>query len=331
MNNTIMLNLILKFPAYVKRGYDLTDSSLNFDRKNIKSIIYAGMGGSALAGDILKEILSPVSKIGIEVVRNYDLPEYAGKDTFVIISSFSGNTEETISCFKSALKRGSKIIAVSSGGEVEKLAKKNKITHIKLPVEIPPRTALGMTLFALLKKIEAFYCDLKLSRMISDVISRMDDYSYDIDTAKMLSKMMQNRIPIFYVDSSFSSVARRCANQVSENAKHFAHFNLIPEMNHNEIVGLKMPENLNKSVVIFFLSFRQEHLKNRKRASIIKKIADENDFSTISVDFEDSNLLFNIVDSIILFDLASYYLALYNKVDAVEVKRISLLKKRMKK
>ncbi|HAV92181.1 TPA: hypothetical protein DCW38_03255 [candidate division WOR-3 bacterium] len=188
-----------------------------------------------------------------------------------------------------------------------------------------------MTLFALLKKIEAFYCDLKLSRMISDVISRMDDYSYDIDTAKMLSKMMQNRIPIFYVDSSFSSVARRCANQVSENAKHFAHFNLIPEMNHNEIVGLKMPENLNKSVVIFFLSFRQEHLKNRKRASIIKKIADENDFSTISVDFEDSNLLFNIVDSIILFDLASYYLALYNKVDAVEVKRISLLKKRMKK
>ncbi|PIP13348.1 MAG: bifunctional phosphoglucose/phosphomannose isomerase [bacterium (Candidatus Stahlbacteria) CG23_combo_of_CG06-09_8_20_14_all_34_7] len=331
MNNEKMLNLIREFPNLVKMGYSLTDSTLDFSKKTITNIIYAGMGGSALAGDVIRDFLFPFSKIGFEIIRNYNLPEYAGKNSFIIISSFSGNTEETISCFKDALKRGSKILAVSSGGEIERIAKTNRISHIKLPIDIPPRTAFGMTLFCILRKIESFYDNQELKNMIADVLMRMDDYSFDYKNAKMLSKMMQNRIPIFYTDTSFSSVGRRCANQMSENAKHFAHFNLIPEMNHNEIVGLEMPKILKKSVVIFFLSFRQDNSRNKKRNLITKRIVDKNSFVTISINFEDANPLFNIIDSVILFDLASYYLALFNKVDPMAVKRISLLKNGMKK
>ncbi|MGE3063356.1 MAG: bifunctional phosphoglucose/phosphomannose isomerase [bacterium] len=331
MNNDVMLKLIEDFPVLVKKGYSLKCGSLNLNRKSLKNIVYAGMGGSALAGDVIKELLYPFSGIPMEVVRNYNLPEYVDKNSLVIISSFSGNTEETLSCFKFALKKNAKILAVSSGGDVEKIAKKNNTPFIKLPVSIPPRTAFGMTLFALLRRMEFLTPRGEISKMTADALSRMDDYSFDYENAKLLSKIMQDRIPLFYVDSSFSSVGRRCANQVSENSKQFAHFNLIPEMNHNEIVGLKMPKHLEKNIAIFFISFRQDNPRNRKRAMITKKIADENKFETISLDFEDKNPLYNIIDAVILFDLASYYLALYNKTDAVAIERINILKSRIKK
>ncbi|MDD3803048.1 MAG: SIS domain-containing protein, partial [bacterium] len=282
-----------------------------------------------LAGDVLKEILYPLSKMPFEVVRHYELPHYADKNSFVIISSFSGNTEETLSCFREAIKRKAKILAVSSGGEVEKTAKKYKVEHIKLPVNIPPRTAFGMTLFSLLKKISFLIKNKELIRMTEETVGRMQDYSFDYETAKKLSKMMSGKVPVFYVDFLFSSVGRRCANQVSENGKQFAHFNLIPEMNHNEIVGLKFPRNLSKSLFLFFINFRQENERNRKRSFITKRIAEEAGFQCVSADFQDKNLLYNIIDAVILFDLASYYLAVNNKEDAVMIERINILKKRM--
>lgn len=329
MNSKEMLSLIEQFPSLVVRGYSLTKPKLLFDSSKIKNIVYAGMGGSALAGDVIKELLYSVSSLPMEVVRGYSLPGYVSRETFVIISSFSGNTEETIECFKDAVRRKAKIIAVSSGGEVERMAKKSRSEHIKLPVDMPPRTAFGMTLFSLLRKIEALTGSGALGSMAEDAVSRMDAYQFDYSTAKSIAKLMKGRIPLFYTDSSFSSVGRRCANQVSENAKQFAHFNVIPEMNHNEIVGLEMPKNLRKNLMIFFISFVQEAERNKKREMITKSIADKAGFETLSIEFCDANPVYNVIDSMILFDLASYYLSVINRVDAVKIERINILKGRM--
>ncbi len=331
MRNKKMLTLIKNFPKYFLDGYDLCDSSLDFMPSEIENIVYAGMGGSAIAGDAIKEIIYPYSKYPFEVVRNYDLPSYVSDKTFLLISSFSGNTEETLNCLNEGIRRNAKIITISANGMVEKISIEKKVKHIKLPLDVPPRAAMGMTLGLLLKKFSKFVDEQKFQENVQDTILKLTDYNFDIENAKRIAKLIKGKVVNIYIDSSFSSVGKRFANQLHENSKHFAHFNFIPEMNHNEIVGLENPDFISKKMVLFFIIFKGTNERNRKRIYLTKDILDKNRFETFIFEFDSDNDIFNIVDSIITFDLVSYFLALENGEDPMKIKRIDILKKRMKK
>ncbi|MEO0289193.1 MAG: bifunctional phosphoglucose/phosphomannose isomerase [candidate division WOR-3 bacterium] len=328
MTDNDMLSLIKSFPSFFVDGFNLDDEKMKI--RKIENIVYTGMGGSAIAGDILKELVYPFSRVPFEVVRNYDLPHYVNEKTFLIVSSFSGNTEETLKCFEDGLKRKAKILTLSSGGELEKLSEKNGIKNIKLKLDCPPRAALGMTLGALLKKMFYIVNDKNFEKEINDAVIKLFEYTFDDGNAKKVAKILKGKIVNVYTDSNFSSVARRFSNQLHENSKHFSHFNFLPEMDHNEIVGLEKPEFIKSKIYLLFLIFKQMNERNKKRTMITNKILRDYGFQTMIFEFDDQNRIFNILDGIITFDLISYYLATENRVDPMKIERIDILKKRMK-
>ncbi len=325
-----MIDLILSFPKFALTGYEQGKGELGFDTNEIKSIVYAGMGGSAISGDLINELIGPKINIPFQVIRNYQLPEYIDKNTLVILSSFSGNTEETLSCAEQALKKDTKLLGIGSGGTLQEMI--NKEQFIKLDLDIPPRTAMPMSLFALLRRLEPFYSKKKcVIDKISEAIGFLKEYSFNHNKAKSLAHRINGKIPIFYIDEQFYSVSRRIANQLSENAKHFAHFNAIPEMNHNEIVGLEKPEIIKKLFLPIFIKFNNSMPENVKRADITMKLLENAGFTTEILSFENSNTFINTIDAIMLTDLMSYYLAEKNGVDSMPVERIDALKENMKK
>ncbi len=324
-----MIDLILSFPKFALTGYEQGKGELGFDANEIKNIVYAGMGGSAISGDLINELIGLRIDIPFQVIRNYELPEYIDKNTLVILSSFSGNTEETLSCAEHALKKETKLLGIGSGGILQTMI--NKEQFIKLDLNIPPRTAMPMSLFALIKRLEPFYSKKNcVIDRINEAISFLKEYSFNHNKAKSLADRINGKIPIFYIDEQFYSVSRRIANQLSENAKHFAHFNAIPEMNHNEIVGLEKPEIIKELFLPIFIKFNNSLPENVKRADITMELLKNAGFSTEILSFENSNTFINTIDAIMFTDLMSYYLAEKNEIDSMPVKRVDALKEKMK-
>ncbi|MDY6787560.1 MAG: bifunctional phosphoglucose/phosphomannose isomerase [candidate division WOR-3 bacterium] len=322
-----MKELIKEFPHFIEEGYDLTDSYLPFPLDEIDNILYAGMGGSAIAGDMLSEILHDHLNIPMSVVRNYSIPAYVSDRTLVIISSFSGNTEETLSAAEEAMEKNAKVIMITTGGKLRDFG--SRADMIELDYSLPPRTALGITLFALLKKLKPLYSSNdKICSDIEEAVKTFSSYSIDYKRAEEIADALSGRVPLIYSSVNYASVSRRFANQLAENAKHFAHFNELPEMNHNEIAGIKNPLNTDDYIVIFFKYMKDNERINR-RIDITRSLLEEAGFECITLEFKDNSLISRI-DSIILTDMVSYLLSEMNNEDSIAIARIDELKERMK-
>lgn len=326
-NYEMMEKYILSFPELVLSGYGLGTAVKLPKLSHVRNIVYAGMGGSAIAGDIVKDYLYDCLDRPFQVVRHYSLPSYVDDRTLVIVSSFSGNTEETISCYKDAKRRKALVLVLTSGGQIGRMAKKYGDICIELPISMPPRCALGMTLLAVLGVMEGICGSKSVSEEISGVMKLMNEYQPDFDSASVIAEELDGLMPIIYADERLDSVARRIVNQFSENSKHFAHCNLIPEMNHNEIVGMCKPDFLSQKSKVLFLTFESDSERIRKRMLITEKILRNAGFRTFNVFFSGPNTLYNILDAIMLFDLASLLLAAHNDEDPMLIKRIDKLKK----
>ncbi len=324
-----MLSLIKSFPEFAEKGFSLGIGGEGFHKESIRNIVYCGMGGSAISGDIIREILFRHLEIPFNVVRNYHIPYYADEHTLIILSSFSGNTEETISCAEEAMRNKCSILSICSGGMIADLMKNNK-NSIQIDMDLPPRTALPITLFALLRRLCNMFELNSLNEQLNEAINFMNNYNMDDDKIISEAEYFENKIPILYCDEAYSSTVRRAANQLSENCKQFAHFNVLPEMNHNEIVGLLKPKGITDNTVIIFYKFQTSDDRINHRINVTEQLLTENGFTVKIVEFSNCNEIINVVDSILYSDLLSYHLAVKNNVDPVEIKRIDLLKERMK-
>lgn len=322
-----MKELIEKFPQFISEGYDLTESYLPFPLDEIDSILYAGMGGSAIAGDMLSEILHDYLHIPMTVVRNYNIPAYVSDKTLVIISSFSGNTEETVSAAEEAADKDAKIIMITTGGKLKDFGSRTDM--IELDYSLPPRTALGITLFALLKKLKPLYSsNEEICSDIEETLKAFQSYSIDYKRAEEIAGALSGRVPLIYSSVNYASVSRRFANQLAENAKHFAHFNELPEMNHNEIAGINNPLNPDEYIVLFF-KYGNDNERINRRIDITSSLLEEAGFECMTLQFT-GNGLTSRMDSIILTDMVSCLLAEMNNEDSIAIARIDKLKERMK-
>lgn len=322
-----MKELIESFPAFAIDGYNM-GASVHMDNiGQIRNIIYAGMGGSAISGDIIRELLTQSIRIPFEVIRHYALPAYADAESLVILSSFSGNTEETLSCAADALKRQCRLLCISRGGELLNMC--NESTYIQLTGDMPPRTALPKTFFALMKALHPFYEKTDMSEQFEHAFKYMKTMEMPHEIAMNLAGKLKNKIPFIYSDSAYGSIARRAANQLSENSKHIAHFNVIPEMNHNEIVGMHMPDYLKEQACALFIELGDSMPRIRKRVDITAGLLHDEGFETERILIDKGNRIINVMEAVLLFDWVSYYLSKENKVDAVAIERIDALKERM--
>ncbi len=330
-----------KFPEQIaasKKIFD--DAKIRIRPEGIENIIYLGMGGSAIAGDILHEVLFDKLTIPMQVVRGYECPHYCDKKTLVIASSYSGNTEETLSSFDQARKRSTKIITVTSGGELSKLAKKNKWKLIKLPEGFPPRQAFGYLFFPVLYLLNKFVDKQIADEQIEDLIAhvqtqilRNDEHTAEGKSLpKEIAIKLQNKIPIIYsVEPYLKSVAFRWRTQINENAKSLAFHHVLPEMNHNEIVGWEINEKLTKDLIVVILESETYPARIKTRIRLTKQILTDKGIEVITVYGEGKNLLENVISLICMIDWVSYYLAILYEKDPLTILNIDYFKAELKK
>jgi glucose/mannose-6-phosphate isomerase len=303
-------------------------------------IVYLGMGGSAIAGDIIREVLHDDLKLPIQVIRGYELPGYCSDSSLVIASSYSGNTEETIHAVKEAKKSGAQIVAITSGGEMLKLAKKHKWPVLLLPEGFPPRQAFGYIFFLayqlVLKTMGKTVSQEEFDYLVhfAESLTQISDEQSVEGRAftKDLALRLKNKIPIIYTLAPYlATVSTRWKNQFQENSKSMAFSNVIPEMNHNEIVGWEMECLPSKDYLVIFLEYDQPNPRIEKRIRLTKSIIQDRDIEVIEIYAEGENLLAKVISLIIKGDWISYYLALFYERNPAAIMNIDYLKSELKK
>ncbi len=304
-----------------------------YRNKPFKNIVIAGMGGSAIAGDFIKSIFSETLNIPIFVSRDYLLPAFVSPETLCIMSSYSGNTEETLSALQDALRKKASVLAIATGGGIESVCLANNIEIIKIPRGLQPRQALGYSLTLLYSFMSSVFLSRDESTAIQRAASMLQLKSREygdangslVETAKRIS----GRPVIIYSSERLFPASVRLKGQISENAKLLAFCNTFPEMNHNEIVGW---DSVTKGTgfPVLYLRDRNDHPQVHRRfeicADILRKKTDLFEFWA-----EGETLFEKFIFLIFLGDWLSYYMTLDRRYDPTPVDIIVELKNKLSK
>jgi glucose/mannose-6-phosphate isomerase len=303
---------------------ELTPPDQQFD-----NVVVLGLGGSGIGGTILADILQMHSEKPILSVKNYELPAYVGSNSLVIASSYSGNTEETLMAVEEAHRRGAHIAAVTSGGRLREMANENGWNCIVVPGGNPPRSMFAYSFVQLLNYVE-FYGIVNIG-VVEQLSAAANLLEVENDTirneAEDLAKYLYNRIPAIYVADGYTGLAWRFRQQLNENSKMLAWHAVIPEMNHNELVGWA---GGNKTIAPVFLRNKNDFDRNQTRIGINEEIVQKH--TTVrEVWSKGETRLQNTIYLIHLTDWTSFYLSELNGVDIEEIKVIEYLKSELAK
>ena len=297
---------------------------------NINNILIAGLGGSGIGGSIIADVFASQVNIPILISKDYSIPNFVNKNTLVIASSYSGNTEETIYAVKKALKMNAEVAIITSGGKLKEIAEKNNLNKIYIPGGHPPRAMFGYSftqLFYLLNHYNVI--DLSFVAEFKKSISLLVKNEKNIkDGALMLAKNLYNKTPVIYVAHGFEGVATRFRQQLNENSKMLCWHHVIPEMNHNELLGWRV--NVDKLAVVFFRN-ELDNKRNKIRIEINKEVVKKHTKDVYEVISQGDSVIQNTLYHIHFGDWVSWYLSELNDVDAIEIDVINYLKKELAK
>ena len=327
----VMRDFIVHFPNQIKEAVDIGNSiDLSWDCSIINNIIIAGQGGSGIGGIIVKNLLKKKLRIPLYINQDYDIPAFADNRTLFIASSYSGNTEETLSALRQAQQNKCIIFCICSGGELLKIAKENNYDHVVIPSGGAPRAMLCYSVIQLLYVVYKIskLSTSKLQANLLEVMSYLIDHQQSITLkANKIVSQMCNKMPFIYTFPEFEGVALRFKQQLNENSKQHATYNLIPEMNHNEIVGWSNKHLC--SIPIYFDGNTSQRNCQRLLINIdqINKCVD--DYIHIKLD-HDSHM-HQYFYFIHLVDWVSLLLAETNNMDPDEIDAIHFLKDELKK
>jgi len=302
--------------------------------KTFETILVSGLGGSAISADLLQNFLYNEIKIPYFVNRNYFLPPFINQNSLVIISSYSGNTEETYSVLGSAIKKGCNIVCITTGGKIEKLAKENKIPIIKITPGLQPRYALGLSFFSLLKLFQELQFVGNHDPIVNKIIQlwnkKADEYSAEDNIAFNYAKEIIGHIPVIYSTADkTSAVGYRMKCQFNENAKLHAFHNVIPEMNHNEIIGWESFLEKQFNTMVINILDPDYFLQIRKRFQITTELIEGSKAPVINLESSEKEFKVRLLDLIYLIDWITYYTAVLRGFDPVEIKNINSLKEKL--
>ncbi len=309
------------------------------DFREIRNIVVVGMGGSAIGGELARTFLSSKLLVPFEICRHYLLPEYVDDETLVLASSYSGNTEETISAVEDALTRKAMVAAISTGGLLGDICDLNQIPIAVVPGGLQPRAALGYSFVPLMVFFEKVGLIKNVTSEIETVIKGLQTYREvyieDIPTeqnpAKNVAQRMHGRIPIIYGGPTLTNaVALRFKGQVCENAKALSFANVFSEFNHNELVGWSpLVEKHKEHLAVVVLRDAEDHPQIRTRMNIVKEIIQKLDVEYIELHSRGSSRLERMFSLVQIADFASYYLAILDDVDPTPVDVIEELKRKL--
>lgn len=339
LDGSKMLDLILAEPVEFEeyyRKYGEMDLHKIIPRKlsqeSWKNVIIAGMGGSAIAGDLVRSLTLDSVEVPIEVVRGFKLPAYLGKDTLLIAVSYSGNTIETLECAIRGVTKGAQLIAITSGGELERVASKSGGLIYKLPVGRPPRTAVAPMLAACLRAFEAagLLKPIAVTEVTQGLRRVMEVFKQDPQESlpTKLAVFLKGKVPLIYSYQPYSSVGFRLKTQINENAKYHAFFAELPEANHNEIMGWE--GELTARYHAVFIRGSEETAELKVIIEFWKVLLKEREVNAVDIVSSGGSRLSEILELLGIVDLTSYVLALHQGVDPTPVATIGRLKETMK-
>jgi glucose/mannose-6-phosphate isomerase len=306
------------------------------DISRFEQIVVAGMGGSALAGDVCRDWLDLA--VPFQVVKEYALPKYVGKNTLVIACSFSGNTEETISAYEDARAKGAHVVIAAGKGKLIEIAEREQLPYVVMPYDgVTPRMFLPTNLRAFLEIFAAYdiigkgiFVELaNAANNLADVKSLWGvDVPFKENMAKQLAWHCAGKTPIFYAGSRFRSAAYKWKIAVNESAKNTAWCDEYSEFNHNEFMGWAS-HPIEKPFAVFDLRSSFDHPRIAKRFEISSRLLSGLRPKETSVQLVGDTMLEQLLWSNILADYVSAYLGILNGVDPAPVPLIEKLKQEL--
>ena len=326
-----MDDYINDFTNHLRGAIDIGNkTNLKPTSKEINNVLICGLGGSGIGGTIVNDIVSPKARIPIAATKDYSVPNFVNENTLVIANSYSGNTEETLSALEKCQDRGSEIAVITSGGELKAVAEENNYNKIIIPAGQPPRAMFGYAfteLFFILNHYKII--DLSFKNEFKNAIVLLDAEKADIQKQAMeLAKRLYKQTPVIYVANGFEGVAVRFRQQINENSKMLCWHHVVPEMNHNELLGWRT--NVENLGVVYFRN-KCDYQKNKIRIEINKQVISKFTKNITEIWSKGDSIIENSLYHINLGDWVSWYLSEMNNVDAIEINVIDFLKKELAK
>jgi glucose/mannose-6-phosphate isomerase len=327
-----MIELVERFPAQLTEALEIgQNAQINKHSTAIRNVFASGLGGSGIGASFVAEFVRDEMKIPFNIGRGYSIPKSVGKNTLALVNSYSGNTEETLASLEEILKTGAKVVCIASGGKLIARAKELRLDYILVPANWPsPRACLGfsvvlqLTVLTKLKLISGK--SLKQVEGAVKLLTREQDKLRN--EGEKLAKKLDGKTPIIYTTDRMESVAVRFRQQVNENSKALCWHHVVPEMNHNELVGWR--DKNDKLAVVYFRN-NDDFERNAMRIDINKKIISEYTPNIIDLWSKGRNLIEKSLYFVFLGDYISCSLCDLRGFDSIEVKAIDFLKNELAK
>lgn len=326
-----MKKLVQNFPSQLHEALLIGQSfKFNTPKKQYANVVLTGLGGSGIGGSIVQNFVFDKLAVPFIVNKDYFLPAFVNKNSLVIVSSYSGNTEETLQAMQQALKAKATVVCITSGGKVAEIAKKKKLDCILLPAGMPPRACLGYSMTQVLFVLQGLgLMDYSPVKDMKTSIKLLTTQSKSIQAkARALAKKLYGKTPIIYSGPSFEGVAIRFRQQINENSKMLCWHHVVPEMNHNELVGWRDKDD---SRAVVFLRDANDYERTQFRIDVNKKVIKKYTKNITELYTEGKSYWEKVFYLVHVTDFVSVYLAEMRGQDATEVKVIDFLKGELSK
>lgn len=292
----------------------------------VRNIYVAGLGGSGIGADFVASFIQDECRVPFIVKKGYTVPAFVGPFTLAIANSYSGNTEETLISYDQIMQKGARMICIASGGKLIEKAKHDGFDYVTLPADWPsPRACLGYSLTVQLWILQhlGFISDRYIKEVQSATALLRAESAAIKTKAQEIARQLFNKIPIIYTEDRMEPVAVRLRQQINENSKALCWHHVVPEMNHNELVGWR---DKNENLVVLYLRNEDDHERNKYRMDINKEIIGKYASDIIEIHSKGNTQIERAFYLVHLGDWISWYLAELRGVDALEVKVIDYLK-----
>ena len=333
-----MLDAIAGLPEHCEHGWrEAQKLQLPGEYRQVRQVVILGLGGSGIGGDLLRTLLVAECPIPILVHRDYELPAFVGRQTLVVVCSYSGNTEEALVGFEQAVERGAALLSISSGGELTRRTRNRGIPLCTFLYETQPRAALGYLLMFMLGVIQALALVRDKSEDVAEAVAVMRHWQKEIEpcvpggenAAKRLARHLQGHLPVIYAAEHLSEVARRWKGQFNENSKSWAAYDILPELDHNSVVGYPLPLDMARLAHILMLISQRYHPRVLQRCDITRELLQRHGYACDVIEARGESTLAQLLSLVHFGDYVSYYLAMLYGVDPWSIGNIDFVKKQL--
>ncbi len=336
-----MISSIESLSDQVSHAWQATRDIAVDHKAEIKNVVISGMGGSGLGADVIKTLYKSDFKVPFDFVHSYTLPGYVNENTLVVLASYSGNTEEVLATAQEAQDKNAQIMVITAGGKLADLAKENNypayIIEPKFNPSNQPRMAIGYAVFGTLALLsKAGIIDLSkedVEQVIQAITNIKEQCLVEVVDDKNIAKQIVYHIhqlrPILVASEHLEGAIHVSTNQFNENAKVYADYKIIPEINHHLMEGLKYPDTNQSTHTFIFVDSDLYNDRNQKRIDLTKQVVEQNGISTYLVKLQAKTKVAQVFESITLFAFVNFYLSMIEGIDPAPIPFVDWFKNKL--